>query len=115
NTTGAAQCVTVSITQNCGNNAVQSVTYLNSFDPANIQTNYLADGGASGHSFSYSFTLPAGQTAVVVVLEVSPNIGCATYTLNISPCGTGPVSTNTPTATRTITPTPTRTPTSTPT
>ena len=37
-----------SMTQNCGNNAIQSVAYLGSFNPANIQTNYLADGGAGG-------------------------------------------------------------------
>ena len=96
NSTGAAQCVTVAVTQNCGNNAVQSIAYLGTFDPANIQTNYLADGGASGHSFSYSFTLPAGQTAVVVVLEVSPNLGCTTYNVSINPC---PVGATTPTPT----------------
>jgi hypothetical protein len=109
NNSGVAQCVTVRVTQNCGNNALQSVTYLNSFNPASIQTNYLADGGASGHTFSYSFNLAAGQTAVVVALEVSPNIGCAAYTLLISPCSTAPALTNTPTATFTVTRTPTRT------
>ncbi len=46
----------------------------------------VAVGGASGHTFSYSFNLAAGQTAVVVVVEVSPNLGCANYTLNINPC-----------------------------
>jgi len=104
----------VSITQNCGNNAIQSVTYLTTYDPNNIQTNYLADGGASGHSFSYSFTLPAGQTAVVVAVEVSPNLGCPAYTLSINPCAPPPPATNTPTITQTRTPTltPTRTPTS---
>src|SRR5205823_5864700 len=66
NSTGSPQCVTVSIVQNCGNNAIQSITYLGSYDPNNINANFLAHGGASGHQFSYSFTLPAGQTAVVV-------------------------------------------------
>ena len=33
NTTGGAQCVTVSIAQNCGNNAIQSVTYLGTLQP----------------------------------------------------------------------------------
>ena len=85
---------------------MQSVTYLSSFNPAAIQTNYLADGGASGHSFSYSFTLPAGQTAVVVMVEVSPNLTCAAYSLNISAC---PPPTATPTVPPTNTPVPTNT------
>ncbi|MEA2574142.1 MAG: large repetitive protein [Chloroflexia bacterium] len=117
NASSGPECVTVSFVQDCGNNAIQSVAYLGSFNPAAIQTNYLADGGASGHTFSYSFTLPAGQTAVIVVLEVSPNLGCTTYTMTVNPCGTGPTptatSTNTPTDTPTSTPTATNTPTDT--
>ncbi len=120
NTSSSAICVTVQVTQNCGDNAVQSVAYLNSFNPASIQTNYLADGGASGHNFSYSFTLPASQSAVVVMLEVSPNLGCAGYNLSINGCPPVPPTstpTTTPTATNTSTPsnTPTATNTSTPT
>jgi hypothetical protein len=119
NTSGTAQCVTVSVLQNCGDNAVQSVAYLNSFNPAAIQTNYLADGGASGHSFSYSFTLPAGQSAVVVMVEVSPNLTCAAYSLNISACPPPTATptvppTNTPLPTNTSTPTDTPAPTNTP-
>jgi S-layer homology domain len=86
NSTSGDQCVTVSITQACSNNAIQSVTYLDTFNPASIQANYLADGGSSGQHFSYSFTLPAGHTAIVVVVEVSPNLGCETYNLTINPC-----------------------------
>jgi hypothetical protein len=99
NSTANAECVTVSLTQACNNNAIQSVTYLDTFNPTSIQTNYLADGGASGQQFSYSFNLPAGHTAVVVVLEVSPNLGCESYTIAINACGTGgptPTSTTAP-------------------
>ncbi|MGN6756469.1 MAG: hypothetical protein ACTHMJ_08775 [Thermomicrobiales bacterium] len=114
NPSSSAICVTVQVTQNCGDNAVQSVAYLNSFNPASIQTNYLADGGASGHNFSYSFTLPAAQSAVVVMLEVSPDLGCAGYNLSINACPPGlPTSTSTPTPTATATSTPTDTPTAT--
>ncbi|MEO8285074.1 MAG: S-layer homology domain-containing protein [Chloroflexota bacterium] len=112
NSSGSAQCVTVNISQACGNNAIQSIAYLGSFDPANILTNYLADGGAAGPNYSYSFTLPAGQTAVVVAVEVSPNLGCSTYTLSINPCQGatatatvtpgGPTATQTPAATATV-------------
>ncbi len=112
NSTASAECVTVSITQSCSNNAVQSVTYLGSFNPSNVQANYLADGGASGQHFSYSFTLPAGQTAVVVVVEVSPNLGCETYDISINPCVAGattPTPVTTPTQTPIETPSPTAT------
>jgi hypothetical protein len=113
NSSGSTQCVTVSISQACGDNAVQSVTYLGSFDPSSINTNYLAHGGASGAQFSYSFSLPAGQTAVVVVLEVSPNLGCSTYDIRINPCTQGAItpSPTVPTSTSTpiVTPSPTAT------
>ena len=33
NSTGSPECVTVSITQACSNNAVQSITYLDTFNP----------------------------------------------------------------------------------
>jgi hypothetical protein len=110
NSSGGPECVLVSLTQSCGNNAIQSVAYLGSFDPANIQTNYLADGGGSGHDFTYSFILAPGQTAVVVVLEVSPNLGCSTYTITINPCSTN-ILTPSPTATLTIAPVASETPT----
>ena len=117
NNTGSAECLVINITQDCGNNAIQSVAYLGSFNPSVLCQNYLGDGGASGHSFSYSINLAAGQTAVIVVLEVSPNLGCATYTLSISPCPPAPTATRTSTSTRTATRTPTgtRTATNTPT
>jgi hypothetical protein len=105
NGTASAQCVTVYVTQACGDNAVQSIAYLNTFDPANIQANYLAHGGAAGPSYQYSFTLAAGATARVIMLEVTPNIDCATYSLTISPCATGPI-TPSPTAPP-VTPSPT--------
>jgi len=115
NSSGSAQCVTVKIDQSCGNNAIQSVTYLGSFDPNSINTNYLAHGGASGAHFTYSFSLPAGQTAVVVALEVSPNIGCSTYNISISPCAQGAITPSpsspptTPTNTPVLSPSPTST------
>jgi hypothetical protein len=112
NSTGAAQCVTVNIIQNCGDNAARSIAYLGTYDPTALCTNYLADGGSAGPSYSYSFNLPAGSTAVVVVYENTPNLGCAQYTISINPCqGAQPTSTRTPTSP----PPPTNTPTITPT
>src|SRR5438874_1246349 len=116
NTTGSSQCVTVTLDpMTCtGAHSLQSVMYLGSFDPANVCTNYLADiGNSPDVAKSYSGTVPAGQTFVVTVNEVTPNAGCTGYTLTITGlCGGG---SPTPTATATATPTATHTPTPTPT
>src|SRR5213076_2419338 len=87
---------------------LQSVMYLGSFDPANVCTNYLADiGNSPDVAKSYSGTVPAGQTFVVTVNEVTPNAVCTGYTLTITGlCGGG---SPTPTATTTATPTATAT------
>ncbi|HET9494116.1 MAG TPA: S-layer homology domain-containing protein [Chloroflexia bacterium] len=113
NTTGTSQCVTVSVVQGCSNNALTSIAYLGSYDPANKCTNYIADGARGGPNNRYSFTLGAGQTAVVMVYEQNGGIGCETYTLSINPCDAGgPTATPTsppPTATSTATATATAT------
>jgi hypothetical protein len=88
NTTGAAQCVTVRLSPSCSNNALSSVAYLGTYDPANKCTNYIADGARGGPQNIYSFSLPAGQTAVVIVFEHNGGIGCEAYTLSINPCTT---------------------------
>jgi len=89
NTTGSSQCVTVTLNPGCSNNALTSVAYLGSYDPANKCTNYIADGARGGPNNVYSFTLAAGQTAVVIVFEHNGGIGCETYTLRINPCSAG--------------------------
>ncbi len=111
NSTGSAECVTVSIVPECSDNAINSIAYLGSFNPSNPQANYLADGGASGPGYSYSFSLGAGQTAVVVVNEVSPNIGCELYSITINPCAPGGAtpSPTSPPVTPSTTPSPTAT------
>ncbi len=84
NTSGSAQCVTVNVMPGCSNNALTSIAYLGSYDPANKCTNYLADGARGGPQNTYSFTLPAGQTAVVIIFEHNGGVGCENYTLNIT-------------------------------
>jgi N-acetylneuraminic acid mutarotase len=122
NTTGSNHCVTVTLDpMTCtGNNALQSAVYLGSFDPANVCANYLADiGNSPDVAKSYSFTVPAGQTFVVTVNEVTANAGCAGYTLRITGiCDTAtptpsPTATATPAPSSTVTPSATVTPTST--
>ncbi|MEO5951091.1 MAG: hypothetical protein ABIQ44_01365, partial [Chloroflexia bacterium] len=111
NTTGFAQCVTIRVTNACGDNTTASAAYLNTFNPANLVQNYLGDyGRVGGPIYSYSVNLPAGQAVVVVVHELSPNIGCASYTVEINPCTVGgPTPTPTSVVASTNTPLPTNT------
>lgn len=112
NTLTVAQCVTVRIRNACGNNFVQSIAYDQTFDPANLCTNYLGSQAVAGPIYSYSFTLPAGHAAVVVVEEGVANLGCSTYYIDISPCQAVPTYTPVPSNTPTITRTPSLTATS---
>ncbi|MGA7733759.1 MAG: S-layer homology domain-containing protein [Chloroflexia bacterium] len=108
NTTGASLCVTVQVIPGCSNNALTSVAYLGSYNPTSKCTNYIADGARGGPQNVYSFSLPAGQTAVIVVFEHNGGIGCENYTLNITSaqCAGTPAPTTTgtpPTAIVTVT------------
>jgi hypothetical protein len=78
--------------------------YLGSFDPNNICSNWIGDSGSSPNpEQAFSFDVDNGQTFVVVVSELTPDAGCASYTITVSPqeiCGGG-----SPTPTATATPT----------
>jgi hypothetical protein len=73
NTSGSAQCFTVNINAALGGPGdIESAAYSPSYNPASISTNYLGDTGIVGlgttvGSGSYSFTVPALSTFVVVV------------------------------------------------
>ena len=83
NPTNAPVCVTIGLTSGCGT-SIFSATYLNSYDPAALATNYLADHGSSFPLTGfYEATIPANGTIVVVVHEVNPNTGCSNYNLRI--------------------------------
>ncbi|MGB4845261.1 MAG: hypothetical protein WBP16_12415, partial [Ferruginibacter sp.] len=87
NPTSTIQCVTVGYTANAGGGDVFGVTYLGSFDPTNLCTNYLADGGSSslsgGAGVSYSFNVPANATIVVVLMGAQIGVQCPSYTMTI--------------------------------
>ncbi len=91
NTTDAAQCVTINLTTACsGANDIYSVAYLETYHSTRLCINYIGDigyspGEVSGSS-SYSISVPAGATYVVVVHEITPGAGCSAYTLNIETC-----------------------------
>ena len=88
-TTDACVTVTYTLTGTVGATDIFAVAYLSSFDPANVNQNYLADAGkilpASGAMQTFSFTLPAGQTVVLVIHAFNPmtSVG-ATYKVAVS-------------------------------
>ena len=104
NTTGSTQCVTVDTDTACtGTNFIFIASYLGSFDPANICTNWIGDSGSSpdiGVPAPFQFNLDDGQTVVIVVSEVTPDAGCTGYTVTVSGiCGGGASPTPSPSAT----------------
>jgi len=90
NSAPAAACVTVNVNTACtGPNFIFPVAYLGSFNSTNLCTNYLADtGGSPNPSGSMSLNLPAGATMQLVVHEVTPGAGCASYDVSVSGLGT---------------------------
>jgi N-acetylneuraminic acid mutarotase len=119
NTSSSPQCITVSLSSgycsDSGSDEVHSAAYLGSFNPNNLCTNYLGDTGlstAGGDVQTYSFTVGAGATFVVIVNMVETGFTCGTgYALTVSSSACAPVPTATPTHTATRTPTNTATPT----
>jgi hypothetical protein len=111
NTLSTAQCVTVNLdATGCGTNGVWALAYLNTFDPANLCTNYLGDAGSDpiAGPTSFSFMVPGNATFVLEIEEFTHLTGCASYTASVSGLGGG-CTTATPTvpvaatATRTAT------------
>jgi len=83
NTDSSTACVTFTLNNTCGSN-VFGVTYLGSYNPATLATNYLGDPGASGNGTSWSVNVPGGATVILVVHEVTANAGCAGYSFTVS-------------------------------
>jgi hypothetical protein len=90
---GQTNCVTVTLTPNCGATfSLHSSAYLNAFTPgaATICTDFLGDIGNSpadgGPPVPYSFDVPAGATFVVVVNHVTVGGTCPSYQLDVAGC-----------------------------
>ncbi len=75
NESDSTQCVTVQYRPNvgCATDA-HATTYLNSYDPTDVCSNYLADVGSSVDQ-DYSFEVPAGADFVVVIAANNPGVG----------------------------------------
>jgi len=82
NFSGRSECVAVTVSTACA--FIHASTYLTSFNPSDITANWIADIGASPNpSKSFSFNVPNGQTAILVVSDVGTT-GCASYSVTIS-------------------------------
>ncbi|HEX3110256.1 MAG TPA: hypothetical protein VHU41_14270, partial [Thermoanaerobaculia bacterium] len=97
NPAAVAACITVQINASCGANDVESAAYLNSYTPptaqgdtaGNLCLGYLGDTGISGlgstvPSSSYSFTVPASSTFVIVVNTATGGTTCGTFSATVS-------------------------------
>jgi uncharacterized repeat protein (TIGR01451 family) len=90
-------CVTVRVdAQSClGARFLYAAAYLGSFDPAEPSQNYLADlGGSPNPVGEMSFTVPPGESFVLVVHEVTPGAGCPGYSFSVLglPCSVADLS-----------------------
>ncbi|MEW6127035.1 MAG: hypothetical protein AB1757_08350 [Acidobacteriota bacterium] len=88
NDSGEDACVSVMLSEPAAETCnLQSNAYLNSYDPNNICTNYLADPGLSTGvpptPTTMSFIVPAGQTLIVVVHTTNPGESGCPYTLTV--------------------------------
>jgi hypothetical protein len=85
NPAGQAACAVVDFDfSGCGASSTQVNAY-SSFDPATPDTGLLGDPGfSSTSSGSFSFPLTASQNFTLVVHEIAPNSGCASYSLTVS-------------------------------
>ncbi|HYP01864.1 MAG TPA: M36 family metallopeptidase [Pyrinomonadaceae bacterium] len=73
NTSGQAACIKITLQSTNAN--IFSAAYLTAYNPANKSANYLGDLGSSptaNQPASYSVTVPAGATYVIIVHETAP-------------------------------------------
>jgi subtilisin-like proprotein convertase family protein len=90
NDTSATTCVTFQVSGgSCGvNRAIHPVAYLNSFNPADAQQNYLGDIGHSLNSGeqtdTFSVNVPAHSTVVLVVHDMGTLPTCASYSFSVT-------------------------------
>ncbi len=96
NTTCLPQCVTVNYIANAGGGDIFVTAYLGSFNPANVCTNRIADGGSSslsgGAAVNFSFNLAVDATVIFVINGATAGTQCPSYTMTVTglDCSTPP-------------------------
>jgi hypothetical protein len=85
NPTGQAACVTVDFDHlGCAANTTANVAY-STYNSATPAANVIGDSGfSSTGKGSYSFPVAAGGSYTIVVHEITPNTGCASFSFTIS-------------------------------
>lgn len=96
NTSVLAICVTV-ITTAGANNQLFTAAYDGSFNPANVQQNYLGDAGNSNGTRAFSFIVPGNHSFVVVQSRVNnsanpPSLAYSFRVLGLPTCNACPPS-----------------------
>ncbi len=79
-----AACATITLSSPGGVNLI-AATYLNSYNPADTTfcNNYLGDPGGSSTTAQWESTVPAGQTLVVVIMEVNAGTPATPYSVTV--------------------------------
>jgi subtilisin-like proprotein convertase family protein len=84
----STQCITVTYAANGATGNCFVTAYNGSFSPANLCTNYIADGGVSslsgGAPVTFSFNIAAGATFVLVVNEATISEASDSYTMSVT-------------------------------
>jgi len=90
-TSGSTQCVAIDTNTACmAARFIFTAAYLGSFDPNNICTNWIGDSGFSPDpDQAFQVEVPAGETLVVVVSNVTADATCPDYTVTITGLCTG--------------------------
>ena len=88
NLTCAVQCVNVNYIANAGGGDCFVAVYNGSFNPANICTNFMSDGGSSslsgGAAVAFNVSVAVNQTIVLVVNGAQPATACPSYTITVT-------------------------------
>ncbi len=92
NTTGLTQCGTFTLTTVGAASNAQFAMYANSFNPASLATNYLADPGVSGVGAPVSFqgTIASGATIVFAVFDLGTPATSFTLNVDFPICASAP-------------------------
>lgn len=75
-------CITANLTAVSGTTLL--LCYLDRYIPASPEVNYLADAGYNGSPISFSQTIPAGATYVIVVHSLDSGNPSGAYTLTLN-------------------------------
>lgn len=94
NTSSLPVCITV-ITTPTANGQLFTAAYLNSFNPTNVQANYLGDAGDSDGTHAFSFIVSGNSNFVIVQSRVNnaanpPSLAYSFRVLGIPTCNSCP-------------------------